>query len=221
MNPAVLYEDPHILVCIKPAGIPVQSRQLSVPDMVSILKNHLKSGVPGGKEPYLAIIHRLDQPVTGILVFAKTAKAAKSLNIQMQGSGFGKYYRALLLGIPDILEADLENFMVKNGRTNVSRICAKDTPGAKIARLHYRVSEIREPFSVAEIKLDTGRHHQIRVQMAHIGCPIAGDKKYGGIPEGDVLSPEGLQLFAYRLEFLHPVTREPMVFEMPCLDKLP
>ena len=182
MNPAVLYEDPHILVCIKPAGIPVQSRQLSVPDMVSILKNHLKSGVPGGKEPYLAIIHRLDQPVTGILVFAKTAKAAKSLNIQMQGSGFGKYYRALLLGVPDILEADLENFMVKNGRTNVSRICAKDTPGAKIARLHYRVSEIREPFSVAEIKLDTGRHHQIRVQMAHIGCPVAGDKKYGGIP---------------------------------------
>ena len=134
----ILYEDPHILVCVKPHGIATQSKSIRYPDMVSLIKNHLakasgtsgKSGAPksigyrtpGSAEPYLAVIHRLDQPVAGILVFAKTPAAAKDLNKQLQNLGFGKYYRALVPNTPSTKEGTLENYMVKDARTNTSRI---------------------------------------------------------------------------------------------------
>ena len=135
----ILYEDPHILVCVKPHGIATQSKSIRYPDMVSLIKNHLakasgtsgKSGAPksigsrtpGSAEPYLAVIHRLDQPVAGILVFAKTPAAAKDLNKQLQNQGFGKYYRALVTNAPSEKEGTLEDYMVKDARTNTSRIC--------------------------------------------------------------------------------------------------
>ena len=149
----ILYEDPHILVCVKPHGIATQSKSIRYPDMVSLIKNHLakasgtsgKSGAPksigsrtpGSAEPYLAVIHRLDQPVAGILVFAKTPAAAKDLNKQLQNQGFGKYYRALVTNAPSEKEGTLEDYMVKDARTNTSRICSAKENGAKIARLHY------------------------------------------------------------------------------------
>ena len=149
----ILYEDPHILVCVKPHGIATQSKSIRYPDMVSLIKNHLakasgtsgKSGAPksigsrtpGSAEPYLAVIHRLDQPVAGILVFAKTPAAAKDLNKQLQNQGFGKYYRALVTNAPSEEEGTLEDYMVKDARTNTSRICSAKENGAKIARLHY------------------------------------------------------------------------------------
>lgn len=108
MKPEILFEDQHILVCIKPAGVPTQSRQISTPDMVSILKNHLHSRQAKSGDPYLALIHRLDQPVEGLLVFAKTPAAAKSLGRQLQTSGFGKHYLAVLSAVPTQTEADLE-----------------------------------------------------------------------------------------------------------------
>lgn len=233
MNPEILYEDNEILVCIKPAGIPTQSSRIGVPDMVSILKNHLhnssvrktsekaapKKSVSGRSfsnqkkqkpsEPYLAVIHRLDQPVEGILVFAKTKNAARSLNQQLTSSGFGKHYLALLDGIP-AKEGMLEDYMVKDSRTNMSRICDKNTPGAKFASLSYKVLKSREHTALVQITLNTGRHHQIRVQMAHIGCPLSGDKKYGKASSG---SPSRLFLCAYRLTFNHPASKKPMVFE--------
>lgn len=218
MTPDILYEDKEILVCRKPAGIPVQSRNISTPDMVSILKNHIAAS---SRTPYLAVIHRLDQPVAGLLVFAKTPAAAKNLNSQLTHSGFGKYYRALLLGIPAAPEADLENYLVKDGRTNASRICSPDTPNAKRAFLHYKVLETGlldgSPCSLAEISLGTGRHHQIRVQMAHLGTPIAGDRKYAA----ESASFSTLQLFACRLTFHHPATKKSMEFELPSLPHLP
>ncbi len=208
----IIYEDAHIIVCHKPAGIPTQTARIGTPDMVSMLKTHLAPSSKG--EPYLAVIHRLDQPVEGLLVFAKTPAAARELNRQLTTSGFGKYYRAVVQGVPEPAEGTLEDYMVKDGRTNTSRICDKSTPGAKSARLHYRIEKIfkdSDPAaSLIKIKLDTGRHHQIRVQMAHIGCPLAGDQKYG-----DKKSTEPLRLCAYRLEFKHPATQKDMVFELP------
>lgn len=222
----IIYEDAHIIVCHKPAGIPTQTARIGTPDMVSMLKTHLAHSSKG--EPYLAVIHRLDQPVEGLLVFAKTPAAARELNRQLTTSGFGKYYRAVVQGVPEPAEGTLEDYMVKDGRTNTSRICDKNTPGAKSARLHYRIEKIfkdSDPAaSLIKIKLDTGRHHQIRVQMAHIGCPLVGDRKYGACdPEKadeknvpvHTKSAEPLRLCAYRLEFKHPATRRNMIFELP------
>ena len=167
MKPHILYEDQDIIVCLKPAGIPTQTSRPGLPDMVSILKNHIYQNSAHKKQPYLAVIHRLDQPVEGLLVFAKTPAAA-----------------------------------------NTSRICTEETPGAKVARLSYHIAKTTAEFSLAEIHLDTGRHHQIRVQMAHLGCPIAGDRKY----DPNQTSFSQLQLFACRLEFAHPKTKKHMEF---------
>ena len=171
MKPHILYEDQDIIVCLKPAGIPTQTSRPGLPDMVSILKNHIYQNSAHKKQPYLAVIHRLDQPVEGLLVFAKTPAAAKELNRQLQSFGFGKYYQAVLLGCPQTADGILEDYLVKDGRTNTSRICTEETPGAKVARLSYHIAKTTAEFSLAEIHLDTGRHHQIRVQMAHLAVP--------------------------------------------------
>lgn len=222
----IIYEDSSVIVCRKPAGIPTQSSRISTRDMVSLLKNHLADTLvrktrntegkgPLWKEPYLAVIHRLDQPVEGLLVFAKTPAAARNLSGQLTGAGFGKYYLAMVRGIPSPSEGDLEDHLVKDGRTNTSRVCTADTPGAKYARLHYHTVRVHKdqcpPVSLIEICLDTGRHHQIRVQMSHHGFPLIGDRKYGGSDSG--AGP--LKLCAYRLEFLHPTDGRPMNFELP------
>lgn len=211
MIPNILYEDESILVCIKPAGIPTQTKQIRTPDMVSILKNHLMKSTPSKSSPYLAVIHRLDQPVEGLLVFAKTPNSAKELNKQLQNEGFGKYYQAAVHGCPNPTEGELHHFLVKNGHSNTSSVCTKDTPNAKHAALRYKVLSTLSSTpakSLVEIHLETGRHHQIRVQLSHIGHPIIGDKKYGS-PDDN--SPQ-LQLFACLLEFKHPRTKKHMEF---------
>lgn len=209
----ILYEDTHIIVCHKPSGTATQSKRIGAPDMVSIIKNHLFQQAPEKGEPYLAVIHRLDQPVRGILVFAKTPFAAKELNKQLTTQGFGKYYRALVNGTPEKPEATLENYMVKDARTNTSRICSKDTKDAKLARLHYQVVKNTPSQTELDIHLDTGRHHQIRVQLANLGCPIVGDTKYNP----DASQNQGWQqicLCAYKLDFIHPKTHKKMHFEL-------
>ncbi len=216
MNLEILYEDEELLVCHKPSGMPVQTAKLGAMDMVSQIKNYLKS-------PYIAVIHRLDQPVEGVLVFGKTPQAAKELNRQLQASGgFGKYYQAILCGEPKERSGVLEDFLVKDAKTNTSRVCKATDAGAKKARLAYEVMESFEyedqKYSLVKIKLDTGRHHQIRVQMAHMGCPIWGDTKYGK-QENSYGMWQKIALCAYRLEFVHPKTKKPMVFEVRGLDK--
>lgn len=216
-TPEIIYEDQDIIVCRKPAGTPTQSRQIGVPDMVSILRNHLagqersagskRAGKSASPAPYLAVIQRLDQPVEGLLVFAKTPVAARELNRQLNTSDFGKYYIAFVEGVPQPEEGCLENFLVKDGRSNTSRVCSENTPGARHAKLHYRVTDIRDGNAFVEIRLDTGRHHQIRVQMSHFGHPLAGDRKYGS-----TLHAAQLYLCAYRLTFLHPADHRPMEF---------
>lgn len=241
--PIILYEDEQIIVCHKPTGIPTQSARIGTADMESLLKNHLftsqkfhrtKSG-----EPYLAVIHRLDQPVEGILVFARTPAAAKELNRQLTSGGFGKYYLAAVAGIPEPPEGTLENYLVKDSRTNSSAVCTKTTPGAKLARLHYKTIERCDTFesngspdaektdgehsTLVEIHLDTGRHHQIRVQMAYFGHPLIGDRKYGK-EFGDHIAAAHcstnrfqagqLHLCAYKLTFRHPKTGKEMEFQI-------
>ena len=210
MNLHILHEDEHIIVCYKPAGIPTQTKKLGEQDMVSILKNYLKGG-------YVAVIHRLDQPVEGLLVFAKTPFAAKELNKGLQGAGFGKHYKVVLWGIPTQKKATLEDYLVKDGRTNTSRVCESSEADAKKAVLSYEVmatgKDDGKDISLVKVKLDTGRHHQIRVQMANMGCPILGDAKYNTAAVQDRRFRQ-IALCAYRLEFLHPKTKKQMEFEI-------
>ncbi len=221
----ILYEDSHILVCFKPGGTAVQSRKLGAPDMVSILKNYIHQKTPSKGEPFLGVIHRLDQPVSGILVFARTPAAAKELNRQLTSHEFGKYYRALAAGHPPKEKDTLENYMAKDARTNLSRICSPDAGKAKLAKLHYEVITAGQRYfspdastaaqtpgaAELDIRLDTGRHHQIRVQLAHIGCPIVGDTKYNpACKEGRTW--QEICLCAYRLDFRHPKTQKPLHF---------
>lgn len=183
--------------------------------MVSLLKNYLYKKQAEKKEPYIAVIHRLDQPVEGLLVFAKTPFAAKELNKGLQGAGFGKHYKAVLWGTPEKTSGTLEDYLVKDGRTNTSRVCSSTEKDAKKAVLSYEVLKIGQDeekiISLVKVKLDTGRHHQIRVQMANMGCPIWGDAKYNTAIMQDRRFRQ-IALCAYKLEFVHPKTRKKMEF---------
>ena len=211
MNLRILHEDEHVIVCYKPAGIATQTAKMGAQDMESLLKNYLYKKEK--KMPYLAVIHRLDQPVEGILVFAKTPFAAKELNKGMQGAGFGKYYKAVLCGVPKEKKAILEDYLVKDGKTNTSRVCSKDEKEAKKAVLSYEILKQEADKSLVQVKLETGRHHQIRVQMANMGCPIWGDTKYNTSENVDK-SWKNIALCAYHLEFVHPKTKKKMIFEI-------
>ncbi len=227
----VFYEDEHMIVCYKPAKIATESSKIGTPDMISILKNYINQSSGRTGNSYLAVIHRLDQPVSGILVFAKTPFAAKELNRQLTAHKFGKYYLALVSKAPEKQEAALEHYLVKDARSNTSRICSPHTPGAKFARLSYKILTDQTDFfstdryssdsesspTVLEIHLDTGRHHQIRVQLAGIGCPIVGDTKYNPA-SSHMHTWQDICLCAYKLSFYHPVTRRPMHFEISAGD---
>ncbi len=205
----IQYEDDDIIICWKEAGVAVQTKRLGEPDMESLLRNYLaSSGKTPGVTPtlFIGVIHRLDQPVEGILVFAKNQKAAANLNKQMQGQEFEKYYLAVLQNRPTQKQAQLTDYLHKDGRSNTSAVVSKDTIGAKKSVLSYEVLTETEVGSLVRIKLQTGRHHQIRVQMAHLGCPLVGDSKYGN-QSGPVA------LCAYHISFLHPATGKRVSFE--------
>lgn len=213
----ILYEDKDILVCEKPAGIPVQTKAFGTMDLESMLKNHISIQSSSKTAPYLAVIHRLDQPVRGLLVFGKNKGAAAKLNLQMQAGEFHKYYQAVLCGIltPDF--GVLTDYLLKDGRCNTSRVAKKDDKDAKYSELSYETLRTNEAhtLSVVKIKLKTGRHHQIRVQMSNAGAPLWGDNKYNA----EFVEKRGyhpIALCAYRLEFLHPTTGQPLVFELEC-----
>ncbi len=231
----ILYEDNEIIVCIKPSGTATQSRSIKALDMESLLKNHIArnralTALP--QEPYLAVIHRLDQPVQGIMVFAKTPAAAKSLNKELKEGGFGKHYRALVSSPPRKPSGTLENYILENKQNNTSSICQKGTPKARYASLSYKtVLEGQQYFKVSQdilspqgahpssapteldIRLHTGRHHQIRIQLAGIGCPIIGDTKYNPA-FFHTSGRQELKLCSYCLEFTHPKTKKKMLFSL-------
>lgn len=231
----IIYEDSQILVCYKEAGLPAQSGRIGEKDLVSILKNRLWEQGGGKKEPYLGIIHRLDQPVEGLLVFAKTPRAAASLSAQVADGRMKKSYHAVVWkertagSIPETSRqkkreeegkgADvgiLENYLLKESRTNSSRIVAEGTRGAKLARLEYCILE-QQPAEdgqlvLLQVHLFTGRHHQIRVQLAGAGMPLAGDRKYGKDLVPDSVMKYPLALCASSLELVHPAFGKRMEF---------
>lgn len=209
----IIYEDKDILVCHKPAGIAVQNARVGSMDLESLLKNYIAQKVPG-KMPYLGIIHRLDQPVEGVLVFALNAKAAAGLNRQMTSGKIKKIYLAVTEGEAKAEKVTLEDWLKKDNRANSSAVVAAGTSGAKKAVLSYELLETREvqgqKRNLLEICLDTGRHHQIRVQMAYAGMPLVGDRKYNPQQSGQ----EPLALCSAKLGFLHPVTKKKMEFQV-------
>ena len=203
----IIFEDEFIIVCKKPPGIPTQTPKSSVTDMVSLLKNYR---VSKGEPPYVGLVHRLDQPVEGVIVFAKDKKSAAALSAQMQAHTFEKYYYAMVEGTFSPACGTLENYLLRDGKSNVSSVVPKDTTGAKRAELSYKTVKTMEDRSLVRIQLKTGRHHQIRVQLAHAGHPIIGDKKYGRNTPGYL----PLGLCSYHIGFIHPVTKKKVVYEI-------
>lgn len=210
-NQDILYEDEQILVVRKHAGMAVQHAGAGVMDLEHLLLNYLRKKDPHGRQmPYLAVIHRLDQPVEGILVFARTKEAAAALNRQMQQDRIQKEYLAVATGKTAHDSGIVVHNLLKNGRENRSQVVPEGTPNAKRAELQYRVLEYRENEgrSLIRIRLKSGRHHQIRVQMQAIRLPLFGDRKYNpSAGEG-----EHLALCADHLVFAHPKTHRKMEF---------
>lgn len=214
MRTEILYEDKDILVCYKPAGIPTQTKQTMQMDVESELKNYLK-----GKPVY--VIHRLDQPVEGILVFGKTKQAAAALGKQLSSDEMNKEYLAVVFGFMKQKKGTLTNYMKKEAKGNLSRIVAETEPEAKYAELSYEVAGEytmgEKEVSLLCIHLKTGRHHQIRVQLAAANHPLLGDQKYADEKTQELSRQIGVRnvaLCAAGLHFTHPVKKEKMKFEI-------
>ena len=207
----ILFEDDHVLVVKKDAGIPVQAGKMRMMDLQGLIKNELYRRNRKGGEPYLGLIHRLDQPVEGVMVFAKTPFAAGALSAQVTDGRMKKHYLALLCGKPSEDSGKLVDYLVKDGRTNTSSVVKEQNKDAKRAELNYQVLKRYEDTTLVEVELITGRHHQIRVQMANAGWPLYGDTKYNPKFQ-DVMEHVQTALCAYKLSFVHPKTKKVMEF---------
>ena len=217
MRLEVLYEDDDLLVCVKPAGVPSQSDKSNDEDMITRVKGYIFDHSEDDAEPYVAMLNRLDRPVGGVMVFARNKEAAAKLSEQQCAGEITKYYQAVLTGeLPDE-GGELVNYMVADPKTNMSKLCSKDTEGAKEAVLTYELLDEFETdegvLSYVLIELKTGRHHQIRVQMAGLGCGIWGDIKYNPKFKKAKNKIKQIALFSSRIELRHPVTGERMVFK--------
>ena len=205
-NLKVLYEDNHIIVVKKEPNIPSQADKTGDIDMLSIIKEYLKEKYNKPGNVYLGLVHRLDRPVGGVMVFAKTSKAASRLSNQVREKTFKKKYLAVVDGKFDSAKGDERN--------NMSKFVKPEKKNAKLAKLDYEVlayNEIKN-LSLVKVNLHTGRHHQIRVQLAHVGHSIFGDQKYGTRGTGKQIA-----LWAYELTLEHPVSKETMTFK--CLPE--
>lgn len=223
--PKILYEDNHILVALKPAGILSQADITGSADMLTLLKKYLcqKYNKPG--EAYLGLLHRLDRPVSGVMVFAKTSKCASRISAQIREHKMDKRYRAVVRGVPDKEEETLRSYILKDEEKNQVTVISKDADAASLQNAREGIltykrmgSAIREgpgcksELSLLEVQLITGRSHQIRAQLSDAGFPIVGDRKYGpddNFYRGDIC------LEAFSLSFFHPVTGEKMTFDLP------
>lgn len=206
----ILYEDNHIIVVLKPQNMPSCEDESKDKDLLTAIKEYIKTTYNKTGNVYLGLVHRLDRPTGGVMVFAKSSKAAARLSEQMKNGDFEKKYLTVLCGTPREEKATLRHYMKKNAVNNMVYICTAATEGAKFAELDYTVLETINGLSLAEVRLHTGRSHQIRVQMNAIGCPVYGDMRYGGAK-----AVKGyLALWAYYLAFTHPVTKERLVFRV-------
>lgn len=220
MRTKIIYEDNYIIIVHKPAGLATQTSHIGQQDVASELKNYLAKigqsvdGKRTSEQPYLGIIHRLDQPVEGLLVFAKTKEAAAKLTKQLSAGTLNKQYYAVICGKPSEISGRLVDYLVKEG--NSGRIGKSEEKEAKQAILQYRITkEINQDCSLADIYIETGRFHQIRLQMSHAGCPILGDLKYGSQASIELSRKYGIKnvaLYAYAIQLQHPVTGKKLEF---------
>ena len=212
----ILYEDNHIIVVVKPAGIPVQQDKTSDLDILTIIKAYLKEKYNKPGNVYLGLVHRLDRMVGGVMVFAKTSKAASRISEYIRQKNVKKRYLAIVNGKMDVTGdvVELKDYLVKNERLNMSRVVDKSVKGSKESILEYKVIKNfkynNKEYSLVDIDLHTGRHHQIRVQFANISHPLYGDIKYG-----NKINKVGqnLALFSYYLSFFHPTKDEYLEFK--------
>ena len=206
----VVYEDNHIIVVVKPQNVPTQEDESKDKDLLTMVKEYIKVKENKPGNVYVGLVHRLDRPTGGIMVFAKTSKSASRLTQEMHTGDFKKRYLAVVVGKPREKRAKLVNYLLKNARTNTVQVVPELTTNAKRAELDYVVLDDNEKVSLVEVNLATGRSHQITVQLKNIGCPIYGDVKYGG---DKLAKGHNLALWAYELKFVHPTTKENMTFK--------
>ena len=205
----VLYEDNHLLAVVKPPEIPVQADDSRTPDFLSLLKDYIKEKYQKPGNVYLGLVHRLDRNAGGVMVFARTSKAASRLSSQIREHETKKTYLAVVNGNPEKQRNRLTNYLLKDEKTNIVSVVDPCTPGAKEAILDYEVIDHKDDLSLVRVNLLTGRSHQIRVQMATIGNPLYGDVKYRNLGEKN---ENNLALWSYQMEIDHPVTKERMRF---------
>jgi 23S rRNA pseudouridine1911/1915/1917 synthase len=214
----VLYEDNHIVVVLKPQNVASCPDESGDSNLLDQIKEYLRVKYDKPGNVYVGLVHRLDRPTGGVMVFAKTSKAAGRLCEQMKTGDFEKKYLAVLNGTPAEESGKLVNWLKKNTVNNMVYLCTQATDGARLASLDYRVLASQRGLSLAEVKLHTGRSHQIRVQMAGITHPLYGDMRYGGARA----QKGNLALWAYSLAFTHPVTHERMRFlSEPPVQEIP
>ena len=209
-EPIIVYEDNHIIVVLKPQGVPSCEDESKDADMLSIIKNYIKVRDEKPGNVYLGLVHRLDRPTGGVMVFAKTSKAASRLSEQMKVGDFSKKYYTVLVGSPVKKQQTVTNYLKKNAINNMVYVAEQGVEGAKFAELEYRVVEEKAGLAFTEVTLHTGRSHQIRVQMSHLGYPVYGDMRYGGANA----VKGNLALWATSLSFAHPVTKERLTFKI-------
>lgn len=208
----VLYEDNHIIVINKAAGEIVQGDKTGDAPLCDILKQYLKEKYNKPGNVFVGLPHRLDRPVSGIVVFAKTSKALERLNEMFRTGAVKKIYWAITKETPQPTEGTLSHWIVRNEKMNKSFAHRKETKEGKHAILYYRTLCCSQNYTLVEVELKTGRHHQIRCQLSAIGCPIKGDLKYGAKRS----NPDGsISLHARRVEFVHPVSKIPLCIEAP------
>ena len=209
----IIYEDNHILVVQKPAGIPVQADSSKDIDMLTILKNYRKENENKTGNAFVGLVHRLDRPVSGIMVFAKTSKASSRLSKEISQNDFHKTYYAVVTGMPPS-KGIFKDYLIKNEKTNISYVTTKDK--GKYSELNYQVIKRTNNLSLVKINLITGRSHQIRVQFASRNYPLVGDSKYGHNPNNIDIA-----LFAESITFLHPTTKKELTFSLALPNKYP
>lgn len=226
MKTEILFEDEDILVVYKPVGIATQAAGFMQADVFSELKNYLSMTSKERKEPYLGIIHRLDQPVEGVLVFAKNPTSAAALSKQIAQRMLKKEYLAAVYLSEEASYKEekgksitLTDYLLKDGKTNMSRVVSALEKDAKKAMLSYEILSVKESadekLALLSIQLETGRHHQIRVQCAHAGMPLLGDQKYGSKESQEYSQNQNVKdvaLCAHKLTFKHPKTGKKIEF---------
>lgn len=213
----ILYEDNQIIVVKKPFNIPTQPDSSEDKSLLDMVKEYIKEKYNKPGNVFLGMVHRLDRPTGGIIVFARTSKSAERLTEDFKNHNIEKRYLAVLSGVPKDKVGHLENYLKKDEKTNTVKLATFSEEGSKLAVLDYKVLEYNEKYSLVDIYLETGRSHQIRVQMSANKTPVFADFKYGkGVKDVN------LALYAYKLKFSHPTTKKTMTFICePPLDEAP